>query len=406
MKLDVRSLRTFSRLAHSGAERAAGSLSQMTDIDVYVDVTQIELSSRADVEREFVDRDLVSVEIGFDGGLDGRTVLAFPRENAEQLVEYVMPSADVSEDGLVESGMNELGNIMIGGFIDGWAEYLETSIDITTPTYVEIDGGDPLAGGDDLRENDALASRPDAPGAANGEESRVLVFRNQLEATDDAVNFYLFMLPTAASIGKITDAEDGDDAVPLESFTSFSRMITEGAEEASSNISALTGIETDVEVCRLNFVPIEGVAAQLDEERRTGVVLEFEGLPSGYIAILFDRDSASSVTTALLPGSDAGEEMRRSAIQEIGNIVTSGFVDGWANTLETTIEISTPTYVDDLGPAIVDPLVADLARTQEYAFLIDSTIRTGDDEFTCDIYALPDGAELHAALNELAPNVA
>ena len=387
MKLDVRSLRTFSRLAHSGAKRAAGSLSQMTGLDTYVDVTKIELSSRADVEREFVERDLVSVKIGFDGGIDGDTVLAFPRENAEQLVENIMPGASASESGMVESGMNELGNIMIGGFIDGWAEYLETSIDISTPTYVEVDGGDPLSG-------------------VGGETSRVLVFRNQLEATDEAVNFYLFMVPTASSIGEITDAEEGGDAIPLDSFTSFSQMISEGAEEASSSISMLTGIETDVEVCRLNFVPIEGVPAQLDEEQRTGVVLEFDGLPSGYIAILFDDESATSVVSALLPGMEAEEEMRQSAIQEIGNIVTSGFIDGWANTLETTIEISTPTYVSDLGPAIVDPLVADLARNQEYAFMIDSTIRTDDDEFTCDIYALPDGAELHTALSELAPNAA
>jgi chemotaxis protein CheC len=387
MKLDVQSLRTFSRLAHSGSQRAAGSLSQLTGLDTHVDVTKIELSSRTDVQQEFLDRDLVSVRIGFDGGIDGETVLAFPRGSAEQLVEKVMPGAAASDAALVESGMNELGNIMIGGFIDGWAEYLGTSIEISTPTYVDVDGGGALS--DD----------------GHDDESQVLVFRNQLEATAESVSFYLFMVPTASSVGAIVDAEGGGDAVPLDSFASFSQMIAEGAQEASANISMLTGIDTDVEVCRLNFVPIEGVPAQLEEESRTGVVLEFEGLPSGYIAILFDDDSAESVASSLLPGGGGGgEEMRQSAIQEIGNIVTSGFVDGWANALETKIEISTPTYVNDLGPAIVDPLVADLARDQEYAFLIDSTIRTDDDEFTCDIYALPDESELRTALNELAPS--
>ena len=388
MKLDVKSLRTFSRLANSGAERAAGSVSQMTGIDTYVDVTKIELSSRGDVTEEMDSRDLVSVRIGFSGGIDGETVLAFPREGAHQLVKTMMPGAG-SADGFVESGMNELGNIMIGGFVDGWADHLETPIEISTPTYVEVDGCGPLAHLED-----------------GAKASRILVFRNEVEATDEAINFDLFMVPTAESISALATGE-GQETVPLDSFTSFSRVIAEGARQASSNISMMTGIDTDVEVCRLNFVPIEGVPSQLDDDPRTGVVLEFDGPPSGYLAILFDEDSAESVASALLP--DMGEredEMRQSAIQEIGNIVTSGFVDGWANALETKIEISPPTFVDDPGPTIVDPLVADLARSQEYAFLIDSTIRTPDRAFTCDIYALPDEAELRTALNRLAPNAA
>jgi chemotaxis protein CheC len=99
---------------------------------------------------------------------------------------------------------------------------------------------------------------------------------------------------------------------------------------------------------------------------------------------------------------EADAAMQQSAIQEIGNIVTSGFIDGWANALETTIDISPPTYVDDIGSAIIDPLATELAQAQEYAFLIDSAIRTQNDEFTCDIYALPNEAELREALDHLA----
>jgi chemotaxis protein CheC len=178
-------------------------------------------------------------------------------------------------------------------------------------------------------------------------------------------------------------------------------MIDEGAEQASADISAMTGTDTVVDVSRLSFVPIEGVPMQLDDSTRVGVVLEFMGVPSGYIAILFDEASSEQIASALLPGSEADEAMRQSAIQEIGNIITSGFLDGWANRLETTIEISPPKFVHDLGPAIIDPLATELAQAQDYAFLIDSTIRTDADEFTCDIYALPNQVELRQALEQL-----
>jgi len=388
MKLDVRSLRTFSRLAHTGAERAAGSLSTMTGIETYVDVTKVELCSREAVARRFQEQDLVSVKIGFDGGLEGTTVLAFPRDGAADLVETLMPGAGAEPGGdLAVSSLKEVGNIMIGGFIDGWADYLETTIDISTPTYVDVDGHEPLTAVD------------------HGTEDQVLVFRNQLDSANDSANFYLYMAPTAGALDTIVSADGGADAVPLETFTSFSGMIAEGAEQASEDITMMTSTPTEVDVSRLSFVPVEGVPMAVEDDRRTGVVLEFEGMPSGYIAILFDEDSAENVAASLLPGAaeDAGAEMQQSAIQEIGNIITSGFLDGWANTLETTIEISPPTFVDDLGPAIIDPLVTDLAQSQEFAFLIDSTIRTEDDEFTCDIYALPNEHELRQALEQLAP---
>ena len=94
--------------------------------------------------------------------------------------------------------------------------------------------------------------------------------------------------------------------------------------------------------------------------------------------------------------------MHRSAIREIGNLMTSGFVDGWANALGSTTEISPPELVNDDGPAIVNALAARLGRDQEYAFVHDSSIVTPDEEINCDLYALPDEAELRRALDRLA----
>ena len=404
MNLDVQSLRTFSDLAHSGAEEAAGSLTALTGFDARVAVTKVEMATRDDVEREFRERDLVTVHIGFSGAIAGHTVLAFDRDRAVELVDALVPGA--SEDprsDLATSGLKELGNIMLGGFIDGWADFLGESIDITTPTYVELDADRSLQ---DVVQAPAGTSEVDADADFESalESGHVLAFRNHLETVNETAGFYIYMLPTHDSVETIVDAAgDADEAIPVETFTSFSQMITEGAGQASEDLTAMTGIDTTVDVSRLSFVPVEGVPMELTDEARRGVVLEFSGTPSGYIAILFDHDSAESVADALMPGMDAGPEMRQSAIQEIGNIVTSGFLDGWANALGTTIEISPPTHVDDIASAIVDPLVTELARTQDYAFLIDSAIVTPDETFTCDIYALPDEQELRAAFDHLAP---
>ena len=406
MNLDVQSLRTFSSLAQSGAEEAADSLATLTGFDSRVAVTKVEMSTRSDVERQFRKRDLVSVHIGFSGAIDGRTVLAFDRERAVSLVDALVPGAsDDPESDLATSGLTELGNIMLGGFIDGWADFLGEGIDITTPTYVDLASDRSLS--DVIAASDTGVTDSIEKAAALDDHragtNHILAFRNQLETINEAAGFYIYMLPTRDSVERIVDAAGEDGGLPVETFTSFSRMVTEGSGQASADLTAMTGIDTNVDVSRLSFVPIESIPMQLTDEARRGVVLEFTGTPSGYIVILFDPDSAESVADALMPGMDADPAMRQSAIQEIGNIVTSGFLDGWANSLETTIDISTPTYVDDIGSAIVDPLVTELAQTQEYAFLIDSAIATPDETFTCDIYALPDERELRSAFEQLAP---
>jgi chemotaxis protein CheY-P-specific phosphatase CheC len=411
MNLDVQSLRTFSRLARSGAEQAAGSLSTLTGFDARVAVTKVEMATRSDVEREFRERDLVTVHVDFSGAIAGRTVLAFDREQAVTLVDALVPgeSADPNSE-LATSGLKELGNIMLGGFIDGWADFLGEGIDITTPTYVELDAGRSLQ---EVASETEFETDDFGADISAGEEfgagldtDHVLAFRNHLETIDAEAGFYIYMLPTHDSVETIVDAAgEGDEAIPVETFTSFSQMISEGADQASEDLTAMTGFSTDVDVSRLSFVPVEGVPMELTDDARRGVVLEFTGTPSGYIAILFDHDSAENIADALMPGMDADPAMQQSAIQEIGNIVTSGFLDGWADALETTIEISPPTYVDDIASAIVDPLVTELARTQDYAFLIDSAIVTPDETFTCDIYALPDERELRAAFDQLAPEL-
>ena len=406
MNLDVQSLRTFSSLAQSGAEEAADSLATLTGFDSRVAVTKVEMSTRSDVERQFRKRDLVSVHIGFSGAIDGRTVLAFDRERAVSLVDALVPGAsDDPESDLATSGLTELGNIMLGGFIDGCADFLGEGIDITTPTYVDLASDRSLS--DVIAASDTGVTDSIEKAAALDDHragtNHILAFRNQLETINEAAGFYIYMLPTRDSVERIVDAAGEDGGLPVETFTSFSRMVTEGSGQASADLTAMTGIDTNVDVSRLSFVPIESIPMQLTDEARRGVVLEFTGTPSGYIVILFDPDSAESVADALMPGMDADPAMRQSAIQEIGNIVTSGFLDGWANSLETTIDISTPTYVDDIGSAIVDPLVTELAQTQEYAFLIDSAIATPDETFTCDIYALPDERELRSAFEQLAP---
>jgi chemotaxis protein CheC len=388
MKVDVQSLGTFNQLAHEGAEQATRSMTQMTGIDADVDVTKISLVDRADIGEELGDNEFVGVQFGFDGALSGETVLVFDRDSTDEIVNALMPGA-ADDPAMAQSSVEEIGNIMMSGFIDGWADYLEASIEHTPPEYIERSGASVL---------------PDAP--ESSENDQIFVFRSEIEWLDESVNFYIYMLPEYGPMAEMMSehAETGEDAIPIEKLEAFNRMTQKGTEKAAENVEMMSGIATEAEVSQISFAPIEDVPKQVGNETYVGTVVEFTGAPSGYLLVLFDETSAINVAEALMPMETDGEgltDQHKAAIEELGNIMTSGFVDGWANVLQQTVEHTPPRLVHDMGQAIIDPLAAQLGQFQNHAFIIDSKMKTDEVEFESSIHALPNEEELREALDNL-----
>ena len=393
MRVDIQSLGTYNRLAQEGAEHAAASLTQMTGIETYVDVTNVTLMSKRDVEDVFGGTEFVGVQIGLGGGLSGETALAFDRESAASIVDVLVPGAtagdDDSFDEMARSGVKEIGNIMMSGFIDGWADYVGATIDHSPPEYIEKSGADVL---------------PDAP--TDADHQQVFVFKSQIEWIGESVNFYIYMLPEYEPLAELMmeQADTEDDAIPIDKLQTFNEMTTKGTQQAADNVEMMTGIPTDAEVTQISFAPITDVPKQVGTETYVGTVVEFTGTPSGYLMVLFDEASAVTVAEAMMPIEMEGDELtdqHTAAIEELGNIMTSGFVDGWANVLQTSVEHTPPRVVHDMGRAIVDPLAAQVGQHQEHAFIIESEMKTDDIEFESEILALPNEKELREALEAL-----
>jgi two-component system chemotaxis sensor kinase CheA/chemotaxis protein CheC len=388
MKVDVQSLDTFNQLAHEGAEAATRSLTQLTGIEATVDVTRISLVDREDVGEELGRTAFVGVQFDFEGALAGETVLVFEQDRVDEIIEALMPGG-CADESMAQSGVEEIGNIMMSGFIDGWAEHLNATIDHTPPTYIEREGA---------------AVVPEGP--ETGARDQVFVFRSEIEWAGEDVSFFIYMRPEYEPMAELMadHADTDEDAIPIEKLAVFNQMTREGAAKAAENVQMMSGIETEAEVAQLSFVPIEDVPRQFGEDTYVGTVVEFTGAPSGFLLVLFDEASAVTVAEALLPvelDSDGLTERHESAITELGNIMTSGFVDGWANVLQRSVDHTPPRLVHDMGQAIIDPLAAQLGRHQRHAFIIDARMQTDEVDFESEIHALPNEQELRAALDEL-----
>ncbi|QLK25463.1 chemotaxis protein CheC [Natrinema zhouii] len=402
MKLDVNALGTFYRMAREGAGLAAGRLTHMLGVETQVGVTKLNFMRGQEIRRDFEDStEKVGVRVKLTGAIDGYSVVVFERENALRIVETLLAEADTDVDAdadtgeidefdeMTKSAATEVGHIINSGFIDGWADVLEAVIDVSTPEFVESESADPFFG--DIDE-------------APADDDLALLFQSQIETVGTEVGFSHYLFPKRESMSALLEQLRTSNGIEYDKLDGFDRMAERGAEEVAKTATTLTGIDTSVEIRRLNFVSLEAIPEQVANEKLVGVAFEFDGMPSGYLLFLFDEESAHEIVDAMVPmevDEDGFGEMGTSAIKELGNIMASGFLDGWANVLDTTIDHSPPEFIHDIGAAAVDPVIIQLGENQDFAFVFDTVVMADGREFDCEVYAIPDESDLERALNSL-----
>ncbi len=393
MKLDVTALGMFYEMAREGAGLAAGRLTMMTDVETQVGLTKLNFMRGSEIRHDFEDgTEKVGVRVELSGGLEGHSVIVFDRESAFRIVETLLPANETDEfDTLTTSATKEVGQVMHSGFVDGWADVLEMVIDVSTPSFIQGTTAEPFFYDiDNAPDDDDLA----------------LLFQSDISAVGTEISFDHYLFPKQESMAQLLERIRTNDGIDYDKLDGFDRMAKQGAEEVAKTATTLTGIDTSVEIRRLNFVSLETIPESVPNEKLVGIAFEFDGLPSGYLVFLFTEESANEVIDAMVPMeiTDDGEgfgEMEISAIKELGNIMASGFLDGWANVLDTTIDHSPPEFIHDIGPATIDPVIIQLGENQDFAFIFDTQIMADGKEFDCDVYAIPDEADLERALNDL-----
>ncbi|WP_254767327.1 chemotaxis protein CheC [Salinilacihabitans rarus] len=394
MRLDVNALGTFYRMAREGAGLSAGRLTKMAGVDTRVGVTKLNFMRGSEIRRNFEDGvEKVGIRVDISGGLEGHAVVVFDRQSALEIVEMLVADDEVEAfDEMSRSAAKEVGQVINNGFIDGWADVLETVIDVSTPGFIEGTSAEPF-----------LADVDETP----DEGDLALLFESQIEAVGTEIAFSHYLFPERESMAQLLERLRENDGIEYDKLDGFDRMAEQGAEEVAKTATSLTGIETGVEIRRLNFVSLEAIPQEFVGGKLVGVAFEFDGTPSGYLLFMFDEESAREVVKAMVPtGTESPEEegfdeMGKSAIMELGNIMASGFLDGWANVLDTTIDHSTPEFIHDIGAAAVDPVVVGLGQNQEFAFVFDTVITAAGRQFDCEVYAIPDEEDLERALNNL-----
>ncbi|HKY33108.1 MAG TPA: chemotaxis protein CheC [Candidatus Polarisedimenticolia bacterium] len=196
-----------------------------------------------------------------------------------------------------------------------------------------------------------------------------------------------------------------------------------GAGVAGAAVAQLTGLELAVSVPRVEAIPLRQAAAGFGGRTApvAAVSLGMHGGARGEILVLFELEGARRILGALAPpepGSlHALDPMQRSALLEVGNILSGAYLGALGGLLHLTLLASVPRMTVDMAGAVLDPFLGRASGGAATALVVATRIHCAATRIHCPaggpgghqpsahLLLIPDPPELHALLDALAPHL-
>lgn len=167
-----------------------------------------------------------------------------------------------------------------------------------------------------------------------------------------------------------------------------------GAGNATTALSTLLNYERvnmyvpEVDLCPLVDIPdLMGGA----EQSVFGIYIKVSGELSFYAVFLLDFGSAQALV-ASLAGQDypVMEEMGRSVLLEVGNIVTAAYLNALAHLTGLTLLPQPPLLVVDMAGAILGTVLAEANVVEDYILVLKTAFATTTGKIEGNFLIIPD----------------
>ncbi len=369
----------FNRLARQGAHTTATALEDLTHQPTQSLITDVRLSRHATLADRFERGEYVGVHAPFTGQIDGTAVIAMPYSDVATITDAMGGQVDHWE-----SGIDSVGHIAASGFVDVIANATGSAVRLDPPEVVD-------------------SSRQTLIPDAGGDAEFLVTISSEFEFVDEVLDLDVVLLPDSPST--FSGRTESQDSSAVDRLHSIGELTRNGAAKATEQVSKMAGQEATVTVRRIRMAPIETLVDVSDPCFVVGTISELEEPPEGYLALFFDESAAAQVAATLLPNDlDEPPSWRgpgKSAISELGTVVTRGFLEGWAQTMGASVAHSPPVFVADDSHAIISSLVAELAEGKSAGVVVDVEVSLDGRSIPCSLHELPTPTGFETALQHI-----
>lgn len=180
-----------------------------------------------------------------------------------------------------------------------------------------------------------------------------------------------------------------------------------GMGHAATALSQLVGKTVHLNVPNVNVLQISQVPEVLGGPQQlvVGIYMQILGDARGNILLIFPLDSAIELVENLLlkrPANRAAlNELEVSTLKEVGNILSSAFLNALGMLLKLTLIPSVPILSCDMAGAVVDYVLIDLGKTGDISLMVETEFRSEEDRIRGHFYMIPGVDSLEIILSSL-----
>ena len=173
------------------------------------------------------------------------------------------------------------------------------------------------------------------------------------------------------------------------------RLVTDGITNALGGLAEMVGQEIKTYSLNARVIPVASAADLLGgrEALTVGIYLGVSGSATGHMVLVYQPSVAYDFVDMLM-GNPLGtttvlNEMERSALGEMGNVIGSFFLNSLADATGLRLNPSPPAVMMDMAGAIMDVALADILRETDYALIVEASFGTQDSRSSGTFLVLP-----------------
>lgn len=198
---------------------------------------------------------------------------------------------------------------------------------------------------------------------------------------------------------------DGTEILTDEQADELWELGNSGAQNAATALSSLIGVPISITVQKIIMVRLENLQNFLDDSIASMVVFQVRGQVSGNGSIILHvpKKSIIRLSSIMLAAPDEDREiseMDMSMLHEIGNIMTSSYLDACANLLSLMLIPSPPSMVIDMPHAVIQSVIAGQEFDEELdqILLFKTDMHCAEFDLEAGLLLLPSKSLLHELL--------
>jgi len=179
-----------------------------------------------------------------------------------------------------------------------------------------------------------------------------------------------------------------------------------GMGNAATALSQMVSSAVNITVPRADMVDISDIASMMggEEVPVAASYVQVVGEARGHLVLAYQTDDAHRLIELIAPGTPLNvmeDDMAKSAIQEIGNILSSSFLRSLSDLTRLNLLPTVPAVAVDFAGSILTYIVASMYEITEQLVIVQTEFHIGDETINGLCVFVPEPGALQTILSSL-----